>query len=217
MALLDDLSLSAFMSSKICHDLVGPVGAINNGLELLEEEDDDETRAYALQLIQNSARSAAARLEFARLAFGASSGIGGSVDLAHAEKIARRFIEDGKHTLIWENLSGAISKDHIRLLLNMACVSLHAIPGGGTVMLEIKGALSHPSFAIRCSGRTARIPDIAREIFAGATPERLEPRTIVSYLAYRLASQLNYAVSMTKTGNDVIFLVAPVSSCPVSS
>jgi histidine phosphotransferase ChpT len=89
---LSELDLAALMSSKICHDIVGPVGAINNGLELLEEEEDEQTRAYALQLIQNSARSAAARLEFARLAFGASSGLGGAIDLGMAERVARGFV-----------------------------------------------------------------------------------------------------------------------------
>ncbi len=104
--MLDDLDLTAFMSSKICHDLVGPVGAINNGLELLEEETDDETREYAFQLIQNSAQIAWARLEFARLAFGASAGLGTVIDLGHAERIARAFVEEGRHQLKWTRPTG---------------------------------------------------------------------------------------------------------------
>ncbi len=207
----DDLSLSALMSSKICHDLVGPVGAINNGLELLEEEDDGETRAYALQLIQNSARSAAARLEFARLAFGASTGMGGAVDLAHAEKIARRFVEDGKHALTWNRASGSIGKSELKLVLITLCIAQHAIPGGGRLVLDLEGAAERPAFTIRCTGRTARIPEIARDILAGQPAQNLETRTILPYLAYRLAQELRYSIGMTKDGEEVTFKGLPLN------
>jgi histidine phosphotransferase ChpT len=207
----DDLSLSALMSSKICHDLVGPVGAINNGLELLEEEDDGETRAYALQLIQNSARSAAAKLEFARLAFGASTGMGGSVDLAYAEKITRRFVEDGKHALSWSPSTGTIGKLELKLVLITLCVAQHAIPGGGRIAVEIESDAKRPSFLISCSGRTARIPEIASDIFAGKPAQNLETRTVMPYLAHRLAQDLRYSIAMAKEGDLVTFTGSPLT------
>ena len=76
---LEDTTLAALISSKICHDLAGQIGAINNGLELLEEENDEDTRYYALELIHNSAKAAWAQLDFNRLAFGVSSGLGAVV------------------------------------------------------------------------------------------------------------------------------------------
>jgi len=75
-AILEDTTLAALISSKICHDLAGQIGAINNGLELLEEESDEDTRYYALELIHNSAKAAWAQLDFNRLAFGVAASLG---------------------------------------------------------------------------------------------------------------------------------------------
>ena len=83
-AILEDTALAALISSKICHDLAGQIGAINNGLELLEEENDEDTRYYALELIQNSAKAAWAQLDFNRLAFGVASSIGAAVGSCRA-------------------------------------------------------------------------------------------------------------------------------------
>jgi len=104
---LEDTNLAALISSKICHDLAGQIGAINNGLELLEEENDEDTRYYAFELIQNSARAAWAQLDFHRLAFGASSSLGAVVPLGHVEQVARRW-----HTAI---ISGRSLEDVRRL------------------------------------------------------------------------------------------------------
>ena len=69
---LDPMDLAALLCSRVCHDVISPVGAIVNGLEVLEDEDDPSMRDVALELIKKSARSASARLQFCRLAFGAA-------------------------------------------------------------------------------------------------------------------------------------------------
>jgi histidine phosphotransferase ChpT len=208
-AMLDDLDLTAFVSSKICHDLVGPVGAINNGLELLEEETDDETREYAFQIIQNSAQIAWARLEYARLAFGASAGLGSTIDLGHAERIARAFVEEGRHRLHWTGPKGGVDKHLTRLLLMLIAISLPAIPAGGDVQVTITGSLTAPVYQLECRGRNARIPELTSDIFAGRPVEGLDPRVILPYYAWRLACRSGMTISVVKKGADVIFTAAP--------
>jgi histidine phosphotransferase ChpT len=208
--MLDDLDLTAFMSSKICHDLVGPVGAINNGLELLEEETDDETREYAFQLIQNSAQIAWARLEFARLAFGASAGLGTVIDLGHAERIARAFVEEGRHHLKWTSAQGGVDKHLTRLLLMLISISMHAIPAGGEIHVTVSGNLSAPAFQLECRGRAARIPELTADIFAGRPVEGLDPRVILPYYAWRLATRSGMTVTVAKRGTEVVFAAAPM-------
>ncbi|MDZ4791409.1 MAG: histidine phosphotransferase family protein [Hyphomicrobiales bacterium] len=206
---LDELNISAFMSSKLCHDLVGPVGAINNGLELLEDDDDDDTRAYAFEIIQNSARIAALRLEFARLAFGSSSGLGGEIELGHAEKIARHFVEEGKHRLNWPRPEGALPKDHVRLLLIALCISLQATPGGGEIAVSVRKGLKTPSFFIRCKGKTARMPENFEALLNGMAAKEVDPRNIMPYYAGRLAIALGAALTARKDGADMVFECAP--------
>src|SRR6266576_939753 len=98
---LDALDLAALLCSRVCHDLISPTGAILNGLEVFEEEGDAETKAFAIGLIKKSARTASARLQFCRIAFGAAGSAGAQVDLGDAENVARGFIEDEKVKLAW--------------------------------------------------------------------------------------------------------------------
>jgi histidine phosphotransferase ChpT len=203
-AVLDDLHLTAFMSSKICHDLVGPVGAISNGLELLEEETDEETRAYAFELIQFSASVARARLEFARLAFGASSAMGSEVDLGHAGNIVRHFVEEGKHKLHWNTFAGGLEKTKLRLLLTLTTVSMTAVPAGGDIRVTVSGTPETPHFEIHCSGRGARIPEGVVEIFESRS-DNIDPRSIVGYYALRLAQASEMTLTVRKEDGDIVF------------
>lgn len=207
-AVLDDLHLTAFMSSKICHDLVGPVGAISNGLELLEEETDEETRAYAMELIQFSAAVARARLEYARLAFGASTALGSEIDLRHAEGIVRTFVEEGKHKLHWECAPGSLEKTRARLILQLVSVAMPAIPAGGDLKVAISGDSANVTCEIRCKGRNARIPEGLEDIFQGRTKD-VDPRTIISYYATRLARSVGMALTVRKDGADIVFTARP--------
>ena len=102
------LDLAALLCSRVCHDLISPVGAIVNGLEVLEEDKDEETKTFALDLIKKSAYQASAKLQFCRLAFGAAGSAGAQIDLGEAEKTARGLFEDNKTNLAW-NLPRAIA------------------------------------------------------------------------------------------------------------
>ena len=100
---LGDLDLTALVSSRICHDIINPVSAISNGLEMLAEEPDDEMRAAAMDLILKSATQASAKLQFARIAFGAAGSAGAEIDTRDAEKVAQAFVKTSeKHELVWD-------------------------------------------------------------------------------------------------------------------
>src|ERR687889_2037824 len=98
---LESLDLAALLCSRVCHDVISPVGAIVNGLEVLEDDNDASMRDFALDLIRKSARQASARLQFARIAFGAAGSAGASIDLGDAEAVARGMYQDDKITLSW--------------------------------------------------------------------------------------------------------------------
>ncbi len=132
------LDLAALLCSRVCHDLISPVGAIVNGLEVLEEDKDEETKTFALDLIKKSARAASAKLQFCRLAFGAAGSAGAQIELGDAEKAARGLIEDGKTTIVWNVARELVPKNRAKLLLNMLMVGVGAIPRGGTLTVEFR-------------------------------------------------------------------------------
>src|SRR3984893_7246087 len=111
------LDLAALLCSRVCHDLISPVGAIVNGIEVMEEDKNEETKTFALDLLTKSASKASEKLHFCRLAFGAAGSAGAQIDLGDAEKAARGLIEDGKTTLVWNLPAQLLAKKRVQLLL----------------------------------------------------------------------------------------------------
>lgn len=118
----DALELAALLCSRVCHDLISPVGAIVNGLEVLDDDPKPEDREFALDLIRKSAKTASARLQFCRLAFGAAGSSGAQIDLGDAQTMARGHIEDGKCSITWNLPRLLLPKNRVKLLLNMLVV-----------------------------------------------------------------------------------------------
>jgi histidine phosphotransferase ChpT len=204
-----DLELAALISSKICHDVIGPVGAIYNGLEILDEDNNAEAKSYALDVIRNVTEQASARLQFARFAFGAAGSAGAQIDLATAEQISRGFIGQGKHALGWSGLAGHMSKDKVKLLLNLVACSLTALPRGGQIDVEVQGTLEAPRFRIRCSGNTARPPNHLAEFVAGGAKPALDPMTIQAYYTWRLAETAGMRIEIVKDDADIVLNAGP--------
>jgi histidine phosphotransferase ChpT len=215
---LEDTTLAALISSKICHDLAGQIGAINNGLELLEEENDEDTRYYALELIHNSAKAAWAQLDFNRLAYGVSSSLGAVVPLGHIEQVARRYIENGKRKLHWQSSFRELDKEHAKLIVAVLAVALIALPAGGDIYVGLtapgraSGAPSRFKLAIICRGRIARLPEGVAEILAGKDVRAIDGRLVVAYYAARLAQEARFKFAAAKEGEDMLFTLEPRSA-----
>ena len=165
-----DLELAALLSSKVCHDVINPVGAIYNGLEIYKEEDDAEAKSYTLEMIRSSTQIASARLQFARFAFGAAGSAGAQIDLGTAEQISRGFVGEKKHKLAWVGPPGFVSKDRVKVLLNMIASAISALPRGGEIMVTVHAPLETARFEVRCRGAGARAPQHLMEFAAGAAP-----------------------------------------------
>ena len=133
---LESLDLAALLCSRVCHDLISPVGAIANGLEVLEEAKDEETKTFAMDLVKKSSRTASAKLMFCRLAFGAAGSAGAQIDTGDAEKVARGLMEDEKTKIAWNIPRLLLPKNRVKLLLNMLLVAGQAIPRGGSLTVD---------------------------------------------------------------------------------
>jgi histidine phosphotransferase ChpT len=134
-AVLSDMDLSALLCSKVCHDVISPVGAIANGLEVLEDEKDAEMRDIAFDLVKRSSRQASAKLQFCRIAFGAAGSAGSSIDTGDAEDVARKFIGEDKIELEWAIPREIRPKSEVKLMLNMLMLAISSIPRGGKIVM----------------------------------------------------------------------------------
>src|SRR6266550_792984 len=163
---LEALDLAALLCSRVCHDIISPVGAITNGLEVLDEDNSEEMKTFAFDLIQRSARQASAKLQFARLAFGAAGSAGAEIDLADAEKVATGYMQGEKAQFSFEAPRVLMAKNLVKLLLNLILLANAAIPRGGSIKVSVEGE-GIPRFVLRSVGPSARVPPAFERMVPG--------------------------------------------------
>src|SRR5215475_11201734 len=202
-ATIGDLELAALISSRICHDVISPVGAIANGLEMLGEEQDEAMREQTMELIRKSARQASAKLQFARLAFGAAGSAGAEIDLRDAEKVARDFVQGPKHTLSWQGPAVTLPKNKVKLLLNLVALGVAALPRGGTVHVAIGGTPPSVSFVVRAKGDAAKLTDQVRSLLSGTNGVAIDAHLIQPYYARRVAATAGMVVAIDTRDGEV--------------
>ena len=200
---MTELEFSAFLVSRVCHDLVGPLGAVVNGLEVLEEETDSTMRADALRLVAASAEQAAARLQFARIAFGAAGSAGAELDLTEVARVVAGLLRGGKVELVWRAHAVNWPKDWAKLVMNAALVAADCLPRGGKVVVEASNDASAPRFQIVATGQVARLSAEAEKALLGEPGGLVNGRSIQPYLTYRLSRTLNAALTVTATGGEI--------------
>ncbi|MEK9968817.1 MAG: histidine phosphotransferase family protein [Ferrovibrio sp.] len=179
----EDLDLVALICSRLCHDLAGSIGAVNNGVELLAEETDAAMRDEAIGLIAQSASDAARRLSFFRLALGASGSMGEPMPYSELARIAKAYFEGGKLSLLLPASTDTLPKPLGKALLLGLSLAAQALPRGGSLALTKDG----PAWLIRAEGTTVRWQEsVAQGLEDGALPA--EPAAAIARYARQLAA-----------------------------
>jgi histidine phosphotransferase ChpT len=210
---LDSLDLAALLSSRVCHDVISPVGAIVNGLEVLEEEKDQEMRGHALALIKSSAQEASSRLQFCRLAFGAAGSKGSSIDAGDAENVARQLLADERTRLDWNVPRVLLPKNKVKLLLNLCLIADASIPRGGDISISAKGEDDDMSFHVQAKGVNARVtPGVASLLSGEPEDGSVDARAIQAYYAGLVARSCGLEVSLALSGDVVTIEAKPIAA-----
>jgi histidine phosphotransferase ChpT len=209
---LEAHDLAALLCSRVCHDIISPVGAITNGLEVLEEEQSDEMKEFAFDLIRKSATQASAKLQFARIAFGAAGSAGAEIDLADAEKVAAGLMAGEKAELSWEAPRALMAKNKVKLLLNMLLLAMNAVPRGGTIKVTVSEQVDAPTFRFECSGPSARVPPSLERLVPGdIAGETIDAHAVQPYYAGLLARLCKMRVTGSMEGENVVIIGRPVA------
>ena len=200
-----DLKVAQLLCSRLCHDLIGPAGAVNAGLELLDE-DVAADGAAALALVARSARQMTDRLTFFRVAFG-FGGAGPVASMAEARKLAGLYLADSNVTLDWPTDEGAraFALAAAKLLLNLVLLGSESLPRGGTLGVRFADLDEGTGTAVVALGSGARFKAEVREAMApGASEADLSARTVHGYFAARLAASLGAVIEVSDgTENEV--------------
>jgi histidine phosphotransferase ChpT len=206
---LEALDLAALLCSRVCHDLISPVGAIVNGLEVLAEDKDQETQEFALELIKKSSRTASAKLQFCRIAFGAAGSAGAQIDSGDAETISRGFLEDDKTKLTWNLTRAILPKNRVKLLLNMLVIAGQTIPRGGTLTVDGIGSGETTGFSIRAAGTNAKVaPTIAPLLAGDGGADGVDAHRIQPFYTGLLARSCGVTVNIAADADGVTISTA---------
>lgn len=200
----DALELAALLCSRVCHDLISPVGAIVNGLEVLDDNPKPEDREFALDLIRKSAKTASARLQFCRLAFGAAGSSGAQIDLGDAQTMARGHLEDGKTSITWNLPRILMPKNRVKLLLNMMVIAQQTIPRGGVLTVDPIGEGETMSFRVAASGHNARMPQNIADLLSSAHGGSVDAHAVQPYYTRLLAEACGLKVVLAPEGDLMV-------------
>ncbi len=185
----NEVDLASLLCSRLCHDLLSPVGAMNNGLELLADEHDPEMRQRCMDLLAESAKAAADKLKFFRLAFGAAGGFGSEVDPAEARAVIEPLVtSSGRTALDWSVPAAFMPKRAIKILLNLVLLANDSLVRGGTLFVGAESRDGEQEIVIRAHGPKIVMDAAIRETLTGGLdPSMVDSRNAAAWMARTLA------------------------------
>lgn len=207
---MNAVDLASLLCSRLCHDLMSPVGALNNGIELLADEHDPDMREKCLELLADSARASANKLKFFRLAFGAGGGFGEEIDTHEAEAALEGvFGPERRIELGWMVEGNKLPKDAVKLLLNLALLAGDALVRGGRLDVGAETGDGQIELVIRAEGPRILLDPALRETLAtGSSGGQVEPRAAGAWLAHSLAASGNGAIRLSDPASEVLMIGA---------
>ncbi|MFL6731676.1 MAG: histidine phosphotransferase family protein [Sphingomicrobium sp.] len=204
---MNPVELASLLCSRLCHDLMSPVGALNNGIELLSDEDDPEMREKCLELLADSARASANKLKFFRLAFGAAGGFGEEIDTHEAEvALEGLFGAERRIELGWVVKDEKLPKDAVKLLLNLAMLAGDALVRGGRLDVGAEQRDGEVELAVRAEGSRILLDPELRETLANGADGAVEPRAAGAWLAHRLVTDAGGAIQLSDPSSEALMI-----------
>lgn len=200
------LDFAALLCSRLCHDLLSPVGAFNNGLELMADETDPEMRQRCLDLLAESARTSANKLKFFRLAFGSAGGFGDMVPTDEARQaIEGMFAASGRVRIGWLVGPGMLAKGAVKILLNLALIAGDALVRGGQLDIDAEVHDGGVEIAVRGQGQKIVLDEELRAALAGRLREEaLSSRNAAAWMTHRLAERAGGQIMLSPPGDPAL-------------
>ena len=201
-----DLELASLLCSRLCHDLLSPVGALTNGLELLADEKDPDMRQRCFELLEQSAKTSADKLRFFRLAFGAAGGFGEMVPVdeprALIDALAGAY---NRVTVNWALGGDTLPKAAVKVLLNLAQMGMDALVRGGTLDIAAEFRDGSSEIVVRASGpRIAFDPTIGAALDGTLPVSELSSRTAAAAMLQRVAASAGGGLQLHVTPETLV-------------
>ena len=198
--------LAALLCSRLCHDLLSPVGALSNGLELLADEKDPEMRKRCFELLEQSAKISTDKLKFFRLAYGAAGGFGDEVPSDEPRDLVAGLIAANERIAFeWAVADATLPKPAVKVLLNLSAIASDALVRGGTLAVGAERREGATEIAVRASGpRVAFDGNIGKALDGSLDPSELSGRTAPAHMIRLLAEELGGGVQYALSAEALV-------------
>lgn len=198
--------LAALLCSRLCHDMLSPVGALSNGLELLADEKDPEMRRRCLELLEQSAQISTDKLKFFRLAYGAAGGFGDEVPSQEPHDLIAALVKANERiALEWAVAEPRLPKPAVKVLLNLAAIAIDALIRGGTLAVGAEKRDGATEIAVRAAGtRVAFDANIGKALEGTLADSELSGRTAPAHMIRLLAEELGGGVQYALSGEALV-------------
>ena len=200
------VDLAAMLCSRLCHDMLSPVGALNNGLELLAMEDDPEMRKSVIALLEQSATTSTNKLKFFRLAFGAAGGFGDRVDVSEPKALINA-LGEAKNNVDshWAIEAANLAKPAVKVLLNFAQIALDALVRGGTLDIGAEVRDGNCEIVVRATGSKIGFDDnIGKALDGSLDRAELSSRTAAAHMIHLLAEGAGGGLQYARTDETLV-------------
>ena len=193
--------LAALLCSRLCHDLLSPVGALSNGIELLADETDPEMQKRCVELLEQSAKTSTDKLKFFRLAFGAAGGFGEYVPVEEAQEVISSLAQDAKRVeLNWAVPDAKLPKAAVKVMLNLSQIALDALVRGGTLDIGAERTGGNVEIVARATAEKLAFDEtIGLALQGQLDPSEISSRTaaahMIALLAQDIGGGLQFAMS----------------------
>ncbi len=206
---MNDVDFASLLCSRLCHDLVGPVGSLYNGVELLADEDDPDMRQRCLELLADSAKQTANKLKFFRLAFGAAGGFGAEIDTREARAALEGLFADRRIDLEWLVAAPSLPKSAMKILLNLAMTAGDALLRGGRLNVAAEQRDGMIELAVRAEGQRVLLDPELKAALEGRTAfGDLNPRASAAFLVHMLSQGADATLLVSEQEGALVFGIA---------
>lgn len=200
-----DIRVLGLLCSHLCHEIVNPLGAVNNGIELLIDVGDD-MHDEALRLVEDSAQRTARRLQFYRMAYGVA-GNSALPDLDSVRQLADGLLSEGRLSLEWPDAgrNPALRDGWGRMLLNLAAAAAESAPRGGSLTVSVDENSTPALLTVSVRGDRACIDESTRPVYLGDVPvESLTARNVHGYFTAFLVKSLGGVLKVVEPEDGVV-------------
>lgn len=209
--MIDPARLSAYIASRICHDLVSPVSSVTNALDLMDMPGTDDMQEQATDLLHDGAEKAAARIQFLRYAYGSIGLNAGAADIHQVKTLTENFVKGHRPSVDWDIETDHLSFSHARLMMNLVLMGVDCLPRGGVLHIRVRDEAGGMTLTVTCKGERAKLKDATGKALAGEEPdEGWGPETIQPYFAKMISDGLGGELTANENGEDVIIMAAGI-------